>query len=415
MKRGVTRPPRTTWAFIVSGHEVQAIDLGEASRIDRYVREFADAINSARRDLSWGDEEAYLEEEVIAIGHDIYRRVLEPLEAYLPEGGRLIISPDGELNRIPFAALADNSGQYLIERYDISYVTSAADLVRQSPVVGEGTIVFAGPDYNLGAEERIAATQTDDHDDREMLKVRGPEKVIVRGMQWDPLEGAAMEAQDVQESLGDTEYGPVLTYSDSLALEETFKLVRRPRILHVSTHGYFLKEVEEDASIETDAVGGASFGAARGLGMLRTADNPLLRFGSDPGRRQTTSVLKRSRASMTAGWTAEEISLMDLRGTELVVLSACESGLGDIKSGQSVQGLRQAFQLAGAESILSTLYKVPDTETREIVKSFYEHLRDGMSTSEALNKAQREMIENRRNEHGGAHPFFWASFIAVGS
>ncbi|NND72182.1 MAG: CHAT domain-containing protein, partial [Rhodothermales bacterium] len=238
--------------------------------------------------------------------------------------------------------------------------------------------------------------------------------VIVRGMQWDPLAGAAAEAEDVQESLGDTEYGPVVTYSDSLALEETFKDVRRPRILHVATHGYFLKEVDEDAATATEAIGGASFGAARGLGMLRTADNPLLRSGVILAGANNIGI--EEVEGVDDGWvTAEEISLMDLRGTELVVLSACESGLGDIKSGQSVQGLRQAFQLAGAQSILSTLYKVPDTETRQIVKSFYGHLRDGLSTTEALNKAQREMIRQRREEHGGAHPFFWASFIAVGS
>ncbi|NND71215.1 MAG: CHAT domain-containing protein [Rhodothermales bacterium] len=204
------------------------------------------------------------------------------------------------------------------------------------------------------------------------------------------------------------------TYSDSLAVEEVFKDVASPRILHVATHGYFLEAVDEDDGIQGDAIDGADFGAARGLGMLRKADNPLLRSGVILAGANNIGI--EEAEGVDDGWvTAEEISLMDLRGTELVVLSACESGLGDIKSGQSVQGLRQAFQLAGAQSILSTLYKVPDTETRQIVKSFYGHLRDGLSTTEALNKAQREMITQRREDNGGAHPFFWASFIAVGS
>ncbi len=401
-------------AFVIRDNGVRVVDLGASSRIDDLVVEYVEAMNSARRELSRGTDESSLEEEVVAIGRDIYDLVIAPLSEYLPESGRLIVSPDGELNRVPFSALTDESDRYLIERYDISYVTSAADLVRSDSISGSGTVVFAGPDYDLGAEARLAVAATTNSEVETDLQVRGPHKVIVRGMKWDRLLGAAAEAADVQLSLEDTEFGPVSIYSDSLALEETFKRVVSPKVLHVATHGYFLKAIDADeTAVQGEMMGGTDFGAARGLGMLRSSENPLLRSGVILAGANNIGI--EEVVGVDDGWvTAEEISLMDLRGTELVVLSACESGLGDIKSGQSVQGLRQAFQLAGVQSIVSSLYKVPDTETREMVRSFYAYLRDGKTPSEALNRAQRDMIKQRRESHGAAHPFFWASFIAVG-
>ncbi|NND72181.1 MAG: tetratricopeptide repeat protein, partial [Rhodothermales bacterium] len=200
-------------AFVIRSDTVDLVDLGEASRIDNLVREYADAIDSARRDLVRGGDEADLEEEVVAIGNDIYNMVISPLAEYLPESGRLVISPDGELNRVPFSALTDDNDRYLIERYDISYVTSAADLVRQEQEVGEGTVVFAGPDFDLGAQDRLEAAGASANESGTEVQVGGPDKIITRGMKWDPLAGAAAEAEDVQESLSDTEYGPVSTYS----------------------------------------------------------------------------------------------------------------------------------------------------------------------------------------------------------
>src|SRR5262249_4109526 len=115
------------------------------------------------------------------------------------------------------------------------------------------------------------------------------------------------------------------------------------------------------------------------------------------------------------GWvTAEEIALLDLRGTELVVLSACQSGLGDVKSGEGVYGLRRAFLYAGVRALVTSLFEVPDRETRELMKRFYRELNAGQSKLAALQTAQRGLLSQRRQTQGTGHPFFWASFVLVG-
>jgi CHAT domain-containing protein len=120
-------------------------------------------------------------------------------------------------------------------------------------------------------------------------------------------------------------------------------------------------------------------------------------------------------AATDDGWlTAEEVAQMNLRGTELVVLSACESGLGEVQSGEGVFGLRRAFLYAGTESLVVSLFKVPDAETRELMKVFYGRLKGGAAPADALHDAKCEVLARRRQTNKAAHPFFWASFVPVG-
>src|SRR5213079_959723 len=110
----------------------------------------------------------------------------------------------------------------------------------------------------------------------------------------------------------------------------------------------------------------------------------------------------------------EEISLLNLHGTDLVVLSACQTGLGDLKTGEGVYGLRRAFLYAGARTLVTSLFEVPDAETRELMLRFYRGLKAGETKLASLNAAQRDLIRERRQTHGAAHPFFWVSFVLVG-
>ena len=183
-----------------------------------------------------------------------------------------------------------------------------------------------------------------------------------------------------------------------------------PRILHLATHGFFLDQEPAAPSADDDNVGA---GAVRK--RLKRADNPLLRSGIVLAGANTVGD-KDGPARAEDGWvTAEEIALLNLQGTELVVLSACQTGLGDIKTGEGVYGLRRAFLHAGARTLVTSLFEVPDAETRELMKRFYTGIADGAGARHALHSAQAAFLVERRQTRGAAHPFFWASFVFVGN
>ena len=279
--------------------------------------------------------------------------------------------------------------------------------------MGEGTIVFAGPNYDLGTEER-ATLLAEAGATREGFT--GMRSRAVRGLNWGPLPGAAAEAEDIDAALGASAYGPVVRYEGDGALEEVFKAITAPRILHVGTHGFFLEDqkLDEDERFASTGELESGFGAAKGLARLRGTENPLMRSGLVFAGANTLGAAN-SDASVEDGWvTAEEIAMMDLRSTELVVLSACESGLGEVKTGDGVHGLRRAFAYAGVHALLTSLFKVPDTETRALMQGFYDGLKAGNGKLTALRDAQLALIEARRAANDAAHPFFWASFILIG-
>ena len=173
---------------------------------------------------------------------------------------------------------------------------------------------------------------------------------------------ACAEADDVARALNDTDYGPVRSYRGAQAIEEAFKATKPPRILHLATHGFFLPDTpSKDLDDDADS------GAAAGLARLRKVPNPLLRSGFVLAG---ANALGEEGAVGDDGWvTAEEISLMDLRGTELVVLSACETGLGDIKAGEGVRP-RRAFLRAGA-CTLSSRSSRSLMPRREMMQTFW--------------------------------------------
>jgi tetratricopeptide (TPR) repeat protein/CHAT domain-containing protein len=410
--------PAHYFAFVLTaGNEPpRLIDLGPAEAIDQAVRKMREHVERMPRELRVADDKT-LETDFRAVAAELYRLVFAPLRPALGQAKLVYLAADGELNRVAFELLPDPDGHYLVESMQFAYLSSGRDLLRPAAKAADGTVVFAGPSYDLKAADRqakakhlpVVATNP------AALVIRNAPEPDVRGQRFRALPGALSEAEDVRRALHDSPFGPVQTYIGPDALEEVFKAMRPPRVLHIATHGFFLPDPKEDSK-GPDGPGlmGSTFAEASGLGRLRRTRNPLLRSGIVLAG--ANSLLDEApTADVEDGWvTAEEIALMDLHGTELVVLSACESGLGDIKTGEGVYGLRRAFIYAGARTLVTSLFKVPDEQTRQMMRSFYAGLKAGKGKLAALHDAQLEMIRQRRQEHGAAHPFFWASFVLVG-
>jgi len=193
------------------------------------------------------------------------------------------------------------------------------------------------------------------------------------------------------------------------ALERGVKKSRSPRILHLATHGFFLPDAPRHVDGEHRQLGILGSSGNAGLSRLAHLENPLLRSGLALAGANTWLARCQLPEDAEDGLlTAEDVTGMDLLGTELVVLSACETGLGEVHVGEGVYGLRRAFVLAGAKTLVMSLWKVPDEETRELMEDFYQRVLQGRPRAEALREAQLAM----RAKH--PDPFCWGAFICQG-
>jgi CHAT domain-containing protein/Tfp pilus assembly protein PilF len=343
-------------------------DLGDARQIDQLARQLRAALSHPDR------------EDARELARQLDALIMAPIRKRLRSTRDVRLSPDGQLNLVPFAALVDEEGRYLLERYTFTYLGSGRDLLRLEAAAAsrQGPLVVANPDYEGSAAGG---------------KTEAP-------MQFGPLPGTAQEAEALREVLGLTEES-VLT--GARATEGAVKRVSGPRVLHIATHGFFLEDAEEEPPdsrtfINLNPEGDRWPKAAGGA-------NPLLRSGL------ALAGANRLESEGDDGiLTALEASGLDLWGTQLVVLSACETGIGDVRQGEGVYGLRRALVLAGSRSQVMSLWKVSDAATRDLMAAYYRRLAKGESRSAALREVQREMLASRER----SHPYYWAAFILSG-
>jgi CHAT domain-containing protein/Tfp pilus assembly protein PilF len=367
-------------------------DLGEAASIDRAVDALLQALRDPRRS------------DVRRLARSVDEKVMSPVRALLGEARRVLVSPDGPLNLVPFAALVDERNEYLIERYSFSYLTSGRDLLRlQIPRQSKGgPLVVADPAYGEPAGADLLADQS-----REPTQAGG-QSVSAQGgsarVYFRPLPGTAEEAQALKRLLPQA---VVLTREQ--ATEAALKRANAPSLLHVATHGLFLKDLEDkpvDAR-DLDVLGGGP-SATSELRLSRWAahiENPLLRSGL-----ALAGANRQQSGDEDGVLTALEAAGLDLWGTKLVVLSACNTGVGEVKNGEGVYGLRRALVLAGSESQVMSLWAVKDKVTRDLMIGYYTGLQQGQGRGEALRNVQLRMLRSKNRRH----PYYWASFIHSG-
>ena len=393
------------WIVPAAGEDpIRFVDLGEAEPIDTAVREVRTGLQEALVQLrELGEPEA--EQNLHRVLRNLAERIWDPLLPALGERRKLYLSPDSLLWLVPWSALPLEGGEYAIEKYDVRFVVSGRDLVKNKTLFTPGrSIMVADPNYDLSPAEISTATATLFKGPR-----RGPATVKATSSGASKLgiaarlPGTRVEANAVRPQLEAYVGTEAYVYTEQWALEAVVKTLRQPRVLVLSTHGFF----QQDESAAGEA------GEPAAPGVAREFNNPLLRCGLLLAgcNHLADSAQNDSEDGILTGL---EIVGTDLRGTELVVLSACETGLGEVRNGEGVAGLRQAFQLGGAKSVIATLWQIPDRETARLMSVFFAKLAQSGDKPGSLRAAQLGLIAGRRERNGAAHPFFWAAFTITG-
>jgi tetratricopeptide (TPR) repeat protein len=380
-------------AYVLRREEkIEWKELGEARAIDTSIA----ALRKALRDpKSVG---------VKRLARTVDAKVFQPLRPLLGNVSRLLISPDGLLNLVPFAALADERGRYAVERYSISFLASGRDLLRLQ-VAREnkgGPLVVAAPDFGRRSQVEAARLEKEGKDASDGEVNEESTRSAINEFFFPPLPHAEREGEALRALLPDT---TLLTKGQ--ATKAALGQVRSPKLLHIATHSFFLEDQqltlagERGAQALTDDPG-------RALQRLERSgvriESPLLRSGlalagANEHKEDDNGIL-----------TALEVTGLNLWGTRLVALSACDTGVGEVKNGDGVHGLRRALVLAGAETQVMSLWAVSDKMTRELMVAYYGRLKQGQGRGEALRRVQLEIL----NKVKWRHPYYWASFIQSG-
>lgn len=352
---GENRSERRYSALVVppSG-DIKLVPLGTEDEVNEKVGNYRNQVLGLRSptrasrvvlaDNQAGQDPAALSE--------LNRLIWEPVEKVLPPStNSLLLSPDGELNFVSFATLLDSEQRFLTEKYSLSYLSSGRDLVmRVEPSEGKDVRLFGNPDY-------------------------GEHKAGVEGVFLSPLPGTEKECRTLQGVF--QEQQPVMVLGPE-ALESAVRDLVSPGVLHIATHGLFLSE----------ALGPRNPMSRSGLaftGAQVTLDDWVVGAASDPEK--------------DGFLTAEEVGQMELAETRLVVLSACDTGLGASENGEGVLGLRRGFVKSGAQNLLFTLWPIDDEETARFMVDFY-RLQENQTPREALNQTQKEWLVRLKESDG---------------
>ena len=389
--------PRRYAAYLVGRSGAPRwIDLGQADAIDTAADRFLEAL---------ADPDSA---DVNKLGRALYDRTMKPVVAQLGQSKttRLLVAPDGLLNLVPLGALVDEGGKHLIRRFTFTYLTSGRDLLR----IGAGArpkaapLIIADPTFDAAGDKDDAGKGGSSTRAAAALATRGRRSRDLRNMKWQRLPGTAEEADALGKLLRDARI-----LRGAKATETALKKTSGPRVLHIATHGFFLP-AEPPPVVEIAAVspGGPPTGVFAAQAMVDQSgpENPLLRSGL-----ALAGANKLSSGSDDGILTALEAAGLDLWGTQLVVLSACETGVGKVTEGDGVHGLRRALVIAGAETLVMSLWQVDDKATRELMTGYYERLGAGEGRSEALRQVQLKMLRSERR----SHPYYWASFVPTGN
>ncbi len=410
LKERLLDPHYVAWITPPKG-DIVRVDLGDARKIDELVDEAREEITDA------GAQGGTIEQRGEAGAVKIVRAKLarladviwKPLAEHIDaKTRRLILSPDGQLWLVPWNALPveqtdaddDNKASWLIEKFAISTTASGRELVLGNASDQSNKnkpAIFSNPEFDQTPSVKSSAYQ------KLFRRLPLPANPAAKSnrsanlysqdgnlkFRANPLPGTDIEAKAIIPSMQEWLGGQAPNnFRGTYALESVVKQLVRPRAVVFATHGFYAEPNGIDHEVDPLA----------SCGLLLAGCN------------SKTAEIKDDDGILTG----IEIADLDLRSTELVVLSACETGTGKIENGNGVAGLRRAFHLAGAESVASTLWRIPDLETAELMNKFFATLATDADKDDALRNAQINQIELLRKQAGAAHPYYWAGFSISG-
>ncbi len=339
-----------------------------------------------------------IKEGELEFGERLYNLIWEPLNDYIEKGSKVYYVPSGSLHQVAFAAIPYKGDKRLSDIYDLEQLITTAMLIRdadQSENKKHSIALFGGISYDINKNQLLEIVQKVDSDTRSL-----PESIHGEKISWPFLPGTLSEVQNIAMLAEKNNYNTML-FTGINAKEESFKSLsqkKSPCIIHIATHGFYFplyKKTDEIEKISSK--------------INRVSDNPLNRSGLlFAGANNTWRGESFGHGIDDGILTAYEITGVTLSNTKLVVLSACETGLGDIKGSEGVFGLQRAFKAAGAKYLLMSLWKVPDNETAMFMEYFYNQIFAGKTIQDSFIKTQNFMKEKFPDE-----PYKWAAFVLI--
>ncbi|NJN07791.1 MAG: CHAT domain-containing protein [Richelia sp. RM1_1_1] len=394
--------PRYAAVVLRRTGEPKWVDLGDAASIDKSVASFRQVLATAPGTSERGIDVTPVEgksqiSKLQELARNLDKQVMAPIRPLLGDARHLLLSPDGQLNLIPFEALKDDRNKYLVESYAFSYLTTGRDLLRLETTAKQlsNPVVFA--DINYDRQETTIAANPPVSSTAISRGSQNQRSADFTTLTFGKLKATLAEAEEIKKIFPNTN---VIT--GEKATETAIKQLKTPSILHLATHGFFLPNKE----IKPDTHNNNQLDQPKYLNL----ENPLLRSGlalAGFNERQN----KQSNNIEDGVLTALEVAGLNLRGTPLVILSACETGLGNVKLGDGVYGLRRALVIAGSQAQLLSLWQVDDNGTKDLMVKYYERIKAGKGRHAALREVQLEFLKNPKYQH----PYYWASFIPSGN
>ena len=336
------------------------------------------------------------------LGAELYKAIWQPLEKALGGATTVYYSPSGLLHKIAFNAIPITGGKRLMDQYDLRLVSSTREVVsikKKTARTPSSAVVYGGILYDENERSMRDAARGYDAPTGQS---RAMQITSGGGTGWSYLKATETESREIQEFFRQKRITASLL-SGNAGNEESFKALsgKKTAVIHLATHGFFLSDIEknyEDME-RLQRMGGGQ----------QALENPLLRSGIILAGANNAWTNKPVAGVEDGVLFADEVASLNLLGTELVVLSACETALGTVNNGEGVFGLQRAFKLAGVETLIMSLWKVSDDATALLMRSFYNNWLSGMDKHKALIEAQKSLRANPKY----AAPVYWAAFVMM--